>query len=545
MKRNTFIRFVSCMLAAFSVLSLTACELLDMSISESLPLESVSDNGQSTDDSSITSQEGEKDSVVGEDGSDGENAEEPEIKPENPDPEKTVEREITDAIGHKVVYYTDGTYEDLGRVVPLNWDSPDPTTQYGYQSLAKEKDGKGLCAFYEELYEIASDFHASSRDLRVENDTFVDEETGDEYSYSYALLADVNYKNHGISEEQATAVWKVFGDENPIFYWMSMYFFVGDGTLSMCVDSAYAKGFVRKTNIEAIYEMALECDSYLSGLTTETERALTIYDFLLEKIDYAYEKDGVTVVEESWAYNIAGGATTGYGVCECYAETYMYFCELFGIECLNVVGIAGEADDITQEYWGGHAWNYLCLDEKWYAVDITWADVGAFDRWYFGMPLEDYNATHTLDLPTADWGVLYQCAMPTLSGELAPVLFNEEGEEKQMLGSVEEALAKMTDEGGRYEITFYPDTTVTAKSKQSIIAYGDVVAVTKLPKVGHITFIGSTQVDPEYGDTYEAQMGALGEITLQCDITLKEMGFYLDSEEDWVDPWILNGYKVS
>ncbi len=451
------------------------------------------------------------------------------------DPEKTVEREIVDDIGHKVVYYSDGSYEDLGRVEPLNFATPVPETQHGYQSLAKDKDGESLCALYKDFYTVASEFHGSKRDVTVEKD----EEGG-----SYAVIADIDYGKYNLSDDQAMAVWKVFGDENPIFYWADIYLYCGDGEFSYLVDPAYAKYADREVANKAIKKMAEECDGYLSGLTTITERALTIYDYVLDTIDYAYEEDGVTVVEESWAYNIGGGATTGFGVCETYAETYAYLCNMFGIKCLNVVGYAGEAGD--EANFGGHAWNYLCLEEKWYAVDITWADNGAFDRWYFGIPLDDYTATHKLDLPTKKWGVEYQCAMPALSGELIPVLVGEEDGEKKMLSTIDEAFKSMTNEQGRYEVILYPETTVAKKSALSIYNYGDYFTTAKLPKVAHITFVGSYQYDPVENAEYPAQLDADNKVQLQCDVTLIDAYVYLYTDMTGEEEvWIKNGYKVT
>ncbi len=402
----------------------------------------------------------------------------PTFTPALPDGNKTVEREEVDGMGHKIVYYTDGTREDLGRVEPLDFSSPLPKTQYNYQSLAKEAKGEGLCAFYTDIYEACNRFDSSTWNLRKSYDS---------EGSAYYAIADVNYAKHGLTSEEATAVWKVFVDENPAFYWMDITFYYTKEQITLLCESSYATYAARATATENIRKMAYECDSYLDGTTTVTERALTIYDYLIAKIDYAYERDGVTPEEDSWAYTVAGGATYGLGVCECYAETYAYFCRMVGIPCLNVVGVAGEAGD--SKNFGGHAWNYLNLEGKWYAVDITWADQEYLLRDYFGQEISDYHATHILDLPTAEWGISYQCEMPTLSGSLCPVLFGLEGGEKEMVGSIDEALAKMTDGQGRYEVNVYPDTKVTAQNDIDVYPQGATIRTTKtLPKVGYITF---------------------------------------------------------
>ena len=79
-----------------------------------------------------------------------------------------------------------------------------------------------------------------------------------------------------------------------------------------------------------------------------------------------------------------------------------------------------------------------------------------------------YTATHTVDLPTEEWGIRYLYPLPELASGLCPVLVQEEKGEAKLLLSIEKALEQMTDEAGRYTITLYPDTSVTKKNKIAI-----------------------------------------------------------------------------
>ncbi len=535
MKKGIWTRVVSLLLGVLFAFGLAGCDFLEEWYAEESGTESA--DSESSDGSDTDEDEEEKEAPP---------APKPLPKPQEPDPEKTVLKYETDAIGHKVAYYTDGTYDDLGRVVPLDFASPDPETQYGYQSLAAEYNGASLCKFYKDLYAVSTEFHNSEKTLSVVTEAYEGE------TYEVAELTELDYGKYGMNGEQALAVWKIFGDENPLFYWMDIYVDYSDGAGKMTyyVDPAYASYTIRRQANAAIEEMALECDSYLSGLTTIEERALTIYDYIIGAIDYAYDDYGY-VVEESWAYNIAGGAMKGYGVCECYAETYAYFCGLFGLDCLNVVGMAGE-EGAPQNEWGPHAWNYVRLNEKWYAVDATWADYpddAAFDggdvllRNYFGIERAEYAATHKADLPVADWtgtgnlpeeeswGVAYQCPLPTLSGELSPVRLTEENGESKIVGSLDEAFALMTNEGGRYEITLYPQTTVTEAT--GLIIYpkaAEIFTATTLPKVAYLTIKGS---DAKYS------------MELLCDHSIKlQSNVTLDGVDCNTASWNKNGYSL-
>ncbi len=499
--KNKCLRSLSCLLMALSFLTVSACDLSSYLGTSEGENSSTSSSSTKTESSSTASEEeeGSTNTSTSEGGND---STDPPPVTEEPDPEKVVDRYERDDIGHKVVYYTDGSFEDLGREVPLNFATPVPTTQYGYQSLAKESDGAGLCAFYAEIYTAVTTFHNSKTDLKKDS----------EGSYT---VAEINYAAKGLTKAQAVAVWKVFTEENPLFYWLDSSLLYTDENLYILANEDYVAYQTRSHINEKIKALALDCDSYLSGLTTVAERALTIYDYLIYKLDYAYEQDGITPSNASWAHNIAGGALYNAGVCETYAQTYDYFCGLFGIECMTVVGMAGE----QASTFGGHAWNYLCLDNKWYAVDVTWADQQYLLRDYFGQELTSYNQTHVADLPTSEWGINYQCALPALSQGLCPVLVGEEGGKPTMVSTIDEGLLSMTNERGRYLITVYPATTVTAENGLTVYPYGATVFNTAtLPKVGHITFESGVK-------GYVSEINTLQKITLQSSITMDGLDY--------------------
>lgn len=62
--------------------------------------------------------------------------------------------------------------------------------------------------------------------------------------------------------------------------------------------------------------------------------------------------------------SLSGSIGTDGPVCESYAKAFKVLCDKAGIPCILVDGIAG----------GAHMWNYVQLDDSWYAVDVTWND---------------------------------------------------------------------------------------------------------------------------------------------------------------------------
>lgn len=421
-----------------------------------------------------------------------------------PDPDKVVEREEIDAIGHKFVYYTDGTYEDLGRVTPLDFSTPAPSSQYGYRYFASQPNGKGLCGFYVDLYNAATAIHASEQNYGKNDDGYVEGKS-------------LSFSDDGLTSEQAISVWKIFIQENPAFFWIDSQILYGESTLVLLIDETYALGSARQTAKEAVYEMAFECDGYLSGKTSLAERALTVHDYLAWRIEYAYEADGVTPEDAEWAHNIVGGALYDAGVCETYAKTFDYFCDLFGLECLTVTGTAMQDGE-----GGAHAWNMLKLGGEWYAVDVTWSDQTQLNREWFGKAAAEFKTTHTADA-SAEWGVAYQYEFPALSSSaLCPVLYGEENGGYEMAGSIDEAFEKMQNEAGRYEIILYPDTKITAEKGMDILLQGASFSA-DIPKVAHLQFTGE-KVKTGFL-SYELSPLSANEVTLNANVTMQYVQF--------------------
>lgn len=59
-------------------------------------------------------------------------------------------------------------------------------------------------------------------------------------------------------------------------------------------------------------------------------------------------------------------------VCESYAKSYKALCDAVGLPCVFVAGYS--AQEPGQFSSIDHAWNYIKIDGKWYAIDCTWDD---------------------------------------------------------------------------------------------------------------------------------------------------------------------------
>ncbi len=109
-------------------------------------------------------------------------------------------------------------------------------------------------------------------------------------------------------------------------------------------------------------------DSILSTATgTDYQKILAFNSYLTKNNSYnsIVSTGGSTPEDSLESFNAMMGNTGATGpVCEAYARAFKVLCDKASIPCVLVDGYATE----------DHMWNYVQLDEKWYAVDVTWND---------------------------------------------------------------------------------------------------------------------------------------------------------------------------
>ena len=89
-----------------------------------------------------------------------------------------------------------------------------------------------------------------------------------------------------------------------------------------------------------------------------------VHDYLVESIEYDQ------TVSQTNIYDIYGALVKKESVCEGYAKSFKYLMDSVEIPCVIVAGEGTNSEGNTEN----HAWNYVELDGKWYAIDCTWDD---------------------------------------------------------------------------------------------------------------------------------------------------------------------------
>ena len=136
---------------------------------------------------------------------------------------------------------------------------------------------------------------------------------------------------------------------------------------------------------------------------TDYEKVVSIFDWITVNTTYDYnayeECKGTNTNPMQYAcYYLEGVFLDEYGlaVCDGYSKAFSLMCNMEGIDCARISGYA-----VTNFSYGGHAWNKVKLDGKWYMVDITWAERGdsenmteTLSHYYFLIDHRDFEESH-------------------------------------------------------------------------------------------------------------------------------------------------------
>jgi len=139
------------------------------------------------------------------------------------------------------------------------------------------------------------------------------------------------------------------------------------------------EGFASQEEVEqAIVEFNSKVDEIVEevenlqieeGKNEVTEKIKYVHNKITKITGYRLETD-CTPGNEDLISTPYGALVKGQAVCEGYARAFKYLMDASGIPCVLVSGTAINSQGQEES----HAWNYVQINENWYAVDVTWDD---------------------------------------------------------------------------------------------------------------------------------------------------------------------------
>lgn len=128
-----------------------------------------------------------------------------------------------------------------------------------------------------------------------------------------------------------------------------------------------AEGFNSKEDIDT-YQTKIEKvrDYIVKNIKDKNdyEKIKLTHNYLRDTINYE------STISKNNIYDIYGALVLRECVCEGYAKAFQYIMNEVGIDNVIVIGTGTNSMGKTEN----HVWNYVKLDKKWYAVDVTWDD---------------------------------------------------------------------------------------------------------------------------------------------------------------------------
>lgn len=128
----------------------------------------------------------------------------------------------------------------------------------------------------------------------------------------------------------------------------------------------YIEEAISKDDINIqLEELEKRSDEILQGAQgTNYQKIQYIHNWLIDNISYD------TTYSKANTRNIYGALVSGEVVCEGYAKAFKYLLDKLAIPCILVSGEAVNSEGTREN----HMWNYVKINEVWYAVDVTWDD---------------------------------------------------------------------------------------------------------------------------------------------------------------------------
>ena len=131
--------------------------------------------------------------------------------------------------------------------------------------------------------------------------------------------------------------------------------------------SYLVEGFASKTDVDSALNRLEMIKADIASQVANDDpytKVKRIHDFLVDYIEYDSSMTRINT------RNIYGALVEQNVVCEGYAESLKYLLDAVGVPCVEIVGTGTNSAGQTE----AHAWNYVMLNNKWYAIDVTWDD---------------------------------------------------------------------------------------------------------------------------------------------------------------------------
>ena len=152
----------------------------------------------------------------------------------------------------------------------------------------------------------------------------------------------------------------------------------------------WIKCYNDKDFTESIIECLSDIEKYRE--LSDYKKISKVHDYICRNATYDYNESR-SIHNDDYdyryadAHSVEGFLRDGRIVCDGYAYTFQWLMDYLDIECITVCG-----DSTIRPKVERHAWNKVKVDDKWYNIDVCWADTGEGYKYF--LKSDDYYLSH-------------------------------------------------------------------------------------------------------------------------------------------------------
>ncbi|MBQ3301573.1 MAG: cell wall-binding repeat-containing protein, partial [Eggerthellaceae bacterium] len=177
---------------------------------------------------------------------------------------------------------------------------------------------------------------------------------------------EIDLYDYSVDQDEASEVYYEVLFQNPQFFYVAtecMSFYDETGRVHYFLPAYMDIPPDELAQYKAKYKAALDdLLSWVPSNASNVNKVKAVHDWLVRKC--AYDTEAAEYGPDVWGYNAwtaYGALVDGYAVCQGYSLAF--------IAAMNKLGF--EATYVTQ---ADHGWNRVCVNGKWYNVDVTFDD---------------------------------------------------------------------------------------------------------------------------------------------------------------------------
>jgi len=210
---------------------------------------------------------------------------------------------------------------------------------------------------------------------------------------SYYCIGNLDYATLGISNDKLSLIFNYVLYDHPLLFNCDRTIIYDGINIYLIAEEEFVSGTTRQTYRTNIENAIKAFEASTKDAATNFEIVQIVHDEVVQTLEYGYEEDGVTPLDNGYVHSPAGYVHTDkLAVCDGYTCMIQAVLSYLDIENYFVPGTA--ADSTNGEK---HAWNLVALGNgNYYFVDATWYDTAAEDAEedYFCFGYNTYATTH-------------------------------------------------------------------------------------------------------------------------------------------------------